>query len=157
MNTFSVCHAGTGLFTGVVITLDQSLSAEALALAASLNTPAGHVAVPGCHDHLSRRLDVETGEVVDWQPPAPPADEFTSWAWDADARRWLPAPTNAAIARDARAERDRRLTACDWVVMRAQDLGQPVPTAWSAYRQALRDITQQAGFPQAIEWPTAPI
>lgn len=28
--------------------------------------------------------------------------------------------------------------------------------AWAAYRQALRDITGQQGFPFEIEWPTAP-
>ena len=28
--------------------------------------------------------------------------------------------------------------------------------AWATYRQALRDITTQAGFPWTIEWPVAP-
>jgi len=29
--------------------------------------------------------------------------------------------------------------------------------AWSAYRQALLDVPQQAGFPDNIDWPVAPI
>ena len=29
-------------------------------------------------------------------------------------------------------------------------------TAWATYRQALRDITAQAGFPWTIDWPDAP-
>ncbi|NBW23522.1 MAG: phage tail protein, partial [Caulobacteraceae bacterium] len=28
--------------------------------------------------------------------------------------------------------------------------------AWAAYRQALRDVPEQPGFPAQIEWPTAP-
>jgi len=29
-------------------------------------------------------------------------------------------------------------------------------TVWATYRQALRDITDQAGFPNDINWPTQP-
>jgi len=28
--------------------------------------------------------------------------------------------------------------------------------AWATYRQALRDVPQQAGFPSDINWPTTP-
>jgi len=28
--------------------------------------------------------------------------------------------------------------------------------AWAAYRQQLRDITAQAGFPWTVQWPTQP-
>ncbi|WP_084027321.1 phage tail assembly chaperone [Delftia sp. JD2] len=34
-----------------------------------------------------------------------------------------------------------RVAACDWVTLRAQETGDPVPEAWRAYRQALRDIS----------------
>ncbi|ARU06942.1 hypothetical protein CCO03_16910 [Comamonas serinivorans] len=61
----------------------------------------------------------------------------------------------AAAWRAVRRQRDARLTACDWVVTRAQEAGEPVPEAWRAYRQALRDITEQAD-PCAIAWPEAP-
>jgi len=36
------------------------------------------------------------------------------------------------------------------------DTGNPVPTEWQTYRQALRDITEQTGFPENIEWPQEP-
>jgi hypothetical protein len=68
-----------------------------------------------------------------------------------------PAPTReedpAAVAR---LRRMRLLAACDWVVTRAAETGQAVPDAWSAYRQALRDVTKQAGFPEHIDWPARP-
>lgn len=60
------------------------------------------------------------------------------------------------LADAARAQRDALLSACDWVVVRAQELGEPVPEAWADYRQALRDVPQQEGFPENIDWPYAP-
>ena len=57
------------------------------------------------------------------------------------------------LADAARAERDRLLAACDWT--QVQDA--PVDaSAWAAYRQALRDVPAQVGFPEAVEWPVAP-
>lgn len=56
-------------------------------------------------------------------------------------------------AADIRAERNRRLTNSDWT----QVADAPVDkAAWAAYRQALRDITAQAGFPWEVTWPTQP-
>jgi len=52
-----------------------------------------------------------------------------------------------------RAHRDRLLLETDWWVLTDS------PTATSeqlAYRQALRDIPAQAGFPDSISWPTRP-
>ena len=59
-------------------------------------------------------------------------------------------------AKEARAKRDRLLSESDWVTIRATDTGTPVPTEWQTYRQALRDITEQTGFPENIEWPEKP-
>lgn len=45
--------------------------------------PAGHIAVEGNHDRHCRRFDLPTGEVVDYQPPAPDADhEWTGNRWE---------------------------------------------------------------------------
>jgi len=62
----------------------------------------------------------------------------------------------AAQAAKVRAERDRKLAECDWVTIRAMDTGTAMSAEWSAYRQALRDITAQAGFPWNVTWPTKP-
>jgi len=61
-----------------------------------------------------------------------------------------------AAVDSARAKRDRLLTDSDWVTIRATDTGNPVPTDWQTYRQALRDITEQTGFPENIDWPIKP-
>jgi hypothetical protein len=64
----------------------------------------------------------------------------------------------ADIANFARTERDRLLMATDWQMQ--PDITPPLSTpkkgALTAYRQALRNVPQQAGFPETIVWPTAP-
>ena len=53
---------------------------------------------------------------------------------------------------EVRSQRNAMLTACDWTQL--PDV--PVDaTVWAAYRQALRDITQQSD-PFAIVWPQPP-
>lgn len=56
-------------------------------------------------------------------------------------------------AATVRSERDGLLGQSDWT----QVADAPVDaTVWATYRQALRDITDQAGFPNDINWPTQP-
>jgi len=57
---------------------------------------------------------------------------------------------------NVRSRRDIRLQESDWIVARSYERGEPVPANWVSYRQALRDITAQAGFPYSVEWPTKP-
>lgn len=52
--------------------------------------------------------------------------------------------------RDAR---NAALTRCDWVITRAFEEGKPVPANYLAYRQALRDLPSQPGFPYDYVWP----
>ncbi|MGE4191776.1 MAG: tail fiber assembly protein [Pseudodesulfovibrio sp.] len=62
----------------------------------------------------------------------------------------------ADAAMTVRAERDALLTACDWTLLRDAPLSTEQVAEWAAYRQELRDVPQQAGFPQAVTWPEAP-
>lgn len=106
-------------------------------------------------DWCAMRVDLATGRVVDYQPPAPLDNEFETHSWDAQAKRWVATPTPAAHWRHVRAERDRRLRESDWVALRALEGGPATTPAWRAYRQALRDITTQPD-PLAIVWPEPP-
>lgn len=63
-------------------------------------------------------------------------------------------PTTDELATIARRERDRLLAGCDWT--QARDVPDAVAAQWQSYRQALRDLTKQADFPEIIEWPVAP-
>lgn len=83
-------------------------------------------------------------------------DTTNNWRFNMERERWEMEPPSAELlwAR-VRYKRDELLAACDWVVTRAAERGQPVPAAWQAYRQALRDITAQPD-PACIAWPQAP-
>ena len=50
-----------------------------------------------------------------------------------------------------RAERDGLLTQTDWTQL--LDSSDANKAAWTTYRQALRDITSQSGFPWSVTWP----
>lgn len=73
--------------------------------------------------------------------------EYQDWLERLEIQRPL-------LAAQVRADRNDRLAACDWTQLPDSPVdGQ----AWLAYRQALRDLTKQAGFPQTVEWPAAPV
>ncbi len=61
-----------------------------------------------------------------------------------------------AAAAAVRATRDKLLAETDWIVIKNLELNQNVPGIWEVYRQNLRDIPSQAGFPHEITWPTKP-
>jgi hypothetical protein len=63
---------------------------------------------------------------------------------------------DAEQAKSVRASRDAKLSECDWRVIKALESNLPQDFEWAAYRQALRDVTVQAGFPWTIDWPEAP-
>jgi hypothetical protein len=68
---------------------------------------------------------------------------------DADAK----AAADARQAEAVRSTRNAQLKDSDW----SQLADAPVDTAaWATYRQALRDVPNQAGFPWEVVWPTKP-
>ena len=67
------------------------------------------------------------------------------------------AQKDAEQAKSVRATRDAKLAECDWTQVADALLDAPVDKAvWATYRQSLRDITTQTGFPWTVEWPDAP-
>lgn len=58
------------------------------------------------------------------------------------------------LVSDARDARNAKLAATDW--SQGVDVPQVIKDKYTTYRQALRDITSQAGFPSDIQWPTQP-
>jgi len=59
---------------------------------------------------------------------------------------------DAAVAKDVRVKRNNLLAATDWLGMSDVTMS----TAWATYRQALRDVPGQSGFPNNITWPDEP-
>ena len=59
-------------------------------------------------------------------------------------------------ANDIRLTRDIELKNCDWRVMPDSPLSDSKVAEWKTFRQTLRDIPTQAGFPTNVTWPTKP-
>ena len=57
---------------------------------------------------------------------------------------------------DIRSKRDGLLAETDWVVVKAQEVGEAVPAAWVTYSQALRDLPANTADPANPVWPSAP-
>ena len=62
----------------------------------------------------------------------------------------LPEPQASA---NIRASRNQRLAACDWTQLPDAPVDH---IKWATYRQALRDVSSQPGFPWNVEWPSQP-
>ena len=85
----------------------------------------------------------ENGEwVTTWQVTTVDADEI--------ARRLA---DESEIVRE---DRNQRLADSDWTQFADSPLADADKTAWATYRQQLRDVTAQAGFPWNVTWPSIP-
>jgi hypothetical protein len=62
------------------------------------------------------------------------------------------AKKDADAAASVRTQRDDKLKATDWTALSDVTMTAEMTT----YRQALRDVPAQAGFPSTITWPTSP-
>lgn len=67
-------------------------------------------------------------------------------------------PPDEVLAAHARRTRARLLKDSDWTELPSVQALHTAAAAdaWTQYRQALRDVTAQAGFPASIDWPQAP-
>jgi len=63
------------------------------------------------------------------------------------------AQKDAEQAASVRASRNSKLANCDWTQLADNTADK---SGWATYRQSLRDIPSQAGFPWTIAWPTEP-
>ena len=55
-----------------------------------------------------------------------------------------------------RADRDKRLAETDWTQLIDSPFSNDTNGVWQAYRQALRDVPSQEGFPWDVTWPEVP-
>jgi len=66
------------------------------------------------------------------------------------------AAMKADLSQKIRVERDAHLTQTDWTQLVDCPLDDLDIVHWQSYRQALRDVPQQAGFPESVDWPEMP-
>jgi len=94
--------------------------------------------------------DTLTQTAVQWRFPKKNTDQgYEKWVlgWDV-----VNLPHNQA-AKNLRQIRNQLLVESDWTQVADAPVDQ---AAWATYRQALRDLTKQDGFPYSVEWPTKP-
>lgn len=96
-----------------------------------------------------QKPEAAAGNIARELPP-----EFIDGQW---TQRWVVEPKTAeqieSDAQSVRAQRGQLLIASDWTQLPDAPVAQ---SAWAAYRQALRDIPSQQGFPWDIQWPIQP-
>lgn len=59
-------------------------------------------------------------------------------------------------AQEVRTERNDRLAACDWTQLGDSPLTPEAKAAWVSYRENLRTVPEQPGFPWNVTWPLTP-
>lgn len=60
------------------------------------------------------------------------------------------------LARAVKARRNDLLRLSDWTQLADVSLTGDQIASWTVYRQALRDISLQVGYPESIVWPLPP-
>lgn len=68
----------------------------------------------------------------------------------------IPEPTTEEVAAQVRAQRDSMIAQTDYLMMSDYPISEEDKTLLETYRQALRDIPEQEGFPSNVQWPVAP-
>ena len=96
-------------------------------------------------DTLAQRV-VELAPLYDGQA------WIQQWAVEALSQDEINTNT-AQQAAAVRADRNARLAATDWTQIADSTADK---AAWATYRQALRDVPSQVGFPQSVTWPQEP-
>ena len=136
MRHFAICSGQT-----VRLVISTAIEADVTA-----NCGPGEFAVEIESARMPSELYVVSG-AVSVKPQRPSA------AHDFDPALGAWVPNVAAAWAAVRALRDQKLKECDWTQL--PDVGDAQRAEWAAYRQALRDITNQPD-PMSIQWPAPP-
>lgn len=68
----------------------------------------------------------------------------------------VPEPTVQEMASRVRSQRNAKLSATDYLVIPDYPISPEDLEAVKVYRQALRNIPEQSGFPKNVQWPVEP-
>jgi hypothetical protein len=82
----------------------------------------------------------------------PSQPENTIWDWN--TKQWVQSSASAII--EINKTRKQLLEQSDWTQLPNGPLTVEQQQAWADYRQQLRDIPSQSGYPFNVVWPTPP-
>ena len=74
--------------------------------------------------------------------------------FDFSTKQWVLVP-DLAIS-DVATKRNKLLYSSDWTQIPNNPLTAEQQASWATYRQELRDVTTQSGYPYNVVWPVAP-
>ena len=98
-----------------------------------------------------------TAYILDELPPPSPNNYYS---FSIKTLEWIDARTEQQKyddeARQVILKRNKLLYESDWTQIPGNPLTQSVQQQWAVYRQELRDIPNQFGFPFSINWPISP-
>lgn len=154
MKDFVVCNTSTGEIEIYGRCRDEDLGMQA---------GPGAIAFESSVTHLTHYYDGNALVPYTKEQSVRKTDRPSMWSkWSNELFDWVDTRTqeqiDAAAAGQARGRRNALLAESDWTdtLSTKARLGDALYEAWQDYRQALRDITGQAGFPHQITWPVAP-
>lgn len=102
--------------------------------------------------HLPGHAIKDNAYIRDGRVTPIPARPGEFYKWDQSAQNWV-FDSDAHLAAIS-SKRQSLLVQSDWTQL--PDVPLETKAAWAEYRQALRDITEQPGYPDDIIWPVAP-
>lgn len=96
-------------------------------------------------------------EELDYDIGKAPSDGYS---FNVNSKTWVDVRTQQQKYDEAvitvTLKRNALLYASDWTQIPNNPLTTEQQTAWATYRQELRDITAQSGYPFNVIWPTPP-
>jgi hypothetical protein len=81
-------------------------------------------------------------------------EQPSNTVWDWNSKQWVQSSGLAEVEIDIK--RKKLLEQSDWTQIPNNPLTAEQQQAWAVYRQELRDITSQSGYPFNVIWPTPP-
>ena len=108
--------------------------------------------------HTKDQIPADTVSITEDQHQSLLADQSNGKVIAANGRgepfsKDRPAPAYDELAASARVKRDVLIAGTDYLVMPDYPISTDLLAKVKVYRQALRDITIQVGFPYDIDWP----
>lgn len=105
--------------------------------------------------YLEGSIDASVYYIENGAAVAIPAKPNQYSVFDFTTKQWVQ-QENLAIA-DVLPKRQRLLYSSDWTQIPNNPLTSEKQAAWATYRQELRDIPSQSGYPFNVIFPTPPI
>lgn len=108
----------------------------------------GESFIEGEFDDVSYYIENDAAVQIPPQPSQYSIFDFTT-------KQWVLNPDLASS--DVLTARNKLLFSTDWTQIPNNPLTSERQAEWATYRQELRDIPQQSGYPYNVVWPVAPV